>query len=240
MPNLFKSALIGLVAGGLATAFTAMDASAQYYAPGSVGHNLTPAPLGLGIDPGFRPQGIYPNVGVGLGPLGAGVGAGAGFNGIGSGANVGVGPLGVAVNGGLNGNGLGAGVNAGIGNTGVGVEGGLSRGGVGAGAGVQLFGFGPAASVGVGDRGPSLGASVGFGPLGTLLIGSHRNSFPGAHKAAAYAEPKIRNNFYQQRNFGAVPYYTPNHYTSAQRPQFRPAEFPVSSPVSRCAAPWVC
>ena len=247
-------------------ALACSSASAQYYSPGSAIQSFPNQPIGLGINPGIGTRGINPNVGFGLGPIGTGVGAGFGTNGIGTGANIGVGPIGVSTDGGLNRNGLGTRVSAGVGNTGAGFEGGFSRGGLGVGTGAQLFGFGPSASVGIGNRGPGLGASLAFGPLGTLLIGSHRNSYPGAKLTSAYANPNRTSTFYQTQNYGANPYYraVPSqapHYRRVEQPvssyisnvanpyygavpsqtlQYRQTEEPVSSYISSCGSSWVC
>jgi len=132
---------------------------------------------------------------------------------------------------------LGARASAGIGNTGAGLEGGISQGGLGVGTGAQVFGVGPAASLGIGNRGPGLGASMAFGPLGTLLIGSHRNSYPGARLTSTYAHPNQTSSFYQQQNFGAVPYY---RAVPAQGRHIKRDAPRQNYAVSKCNAPWVC
>ena len=173
----------------LAAAFVPSVACAQFYTPPPVQQSQGHFPGGAGLDLGLRNGGFNPAVGAGLGPIGAGVGTGFGTQGIGAGANAGVGPLGASLDGGLGRNGVGVRSSAGIGNTGAAVEGGLSGDGIGVGGNARLFGFGGGASLGVGDRGPGLGASLAFGPLGTLEIGSHRNSYPGAQQTAAHVTP---------------------------------------------------
>ena len=219
-----------------ALALLATEAHAQYYtpvAPQSYGQQ----PVGLGLDFGVKNGGFNPNVGFGVGPVGAGVGAGLDRNGFGQGFSAGVGPLGFSADGGLSRNGLGLGTSAGIGNTGASFEGGLSDGGVGLGASTRLLGFGPGVSLGFGDRGPGLGASMAFGPLGTLLIGSHRNSYPGAKRTESHTYPGQNTSYYTAQNFGKSPYYraAPRSYRQAQYPQYRPQYSSQQCPVN-----WTC
>lgn len=212
-------------------------ASAQYYVPQPAVQNHSHFPVGIGINPGFQPHGLYPNVGFGVGPVGTGASVGIGRHGAGAGANVGFGPIGVSTDAGIGRNGFGTRGNLGIGNTGAGIEGGVSNSGLGVGAGAQIFGFGPSASAGVGNKGLGLGASVAFGPIGTLQIGSHRNSYPGARLASIYANPAQTSSFYQQQNYGANPYYRP---APIQRVQHKSTTRPVSYIISRCQGPWIC
>ena len=220
-----------------------INAAAQYYTPG-VAPTPYAQPVGLGFEHGIRNAGINPNVGFGLGPIGAGVGSGFGLNGAGAGANVGLGPLGVSTNGGISRHGIGGRGSAGFGNTGAAFEGGISNGGLGVGANVRAFGIGPGASIGFGDRGPSLGASVAFGRLGTLLIGSHRNSFPGAQQTLAHSEPSRDASYYSTQNYGNAPFYTSPRQisrtpqlTRTQREQLRARS---TRAYSQCGSPWVC
>lgn len=186
-------------------------ASAQYYNPAPTSqypaYQSPHQPGGAGVDIGLRNSGFNPSVGVGIGQLGVGVGTGIGRNGIGEGVNVGVGPLGVSTDAGLGRNGLGARVASGIGNTGASVEGGLSNGGLGFGTSAKVVGFGGGISAGLGSRGPGLGASVAFGRLGTLLLGSHRNSYPGAQQTATYTHPSQSPPYYAAQNYGNAAYY---------------------------------
>lgn len=221
MSYIWKSSLIVVAS----IALFASEASAQYYNPvpaQSYGHQ----PGGLGLDLGLRNGGFNPNLGFGVGQVGAGVGSGFGRNGIGQGLNFGVGPLGVSADSGLGRNGLGVRASSGIGNTGASLEGGLSQGGLGLGASSKLFGFGPGASIGIGERGPSLGASVAFGPIGTLLIGSHRNSYPGAQQTAAYMYPNQNASYYTAQNYGNSPYYRTAPVQYPAYAQARPAHRP--------------
>ena len=211
----------------------ASEASAQYYSPISPQSYLH-APAGLGLDLGLQNGSFTPNVGFGLGQIGAGVGAGIDRNGIGQGVNAGFGPLGVTANSGLGRNGLGLSTSAGIGNTGAALQGGISGGGLGLGASTRAFGFGPGASLGLGNRGPGLGASMAFGPLGTLLIGSHRNSYPGAQQTAAHVNPSQNANYYAARSYAGSPYY---NASPAQYPQYAPHR-PYG--VRNCPSHWSC
>lgn len=217
MPNIIQSSCLAILGVGLCSS----GALAQYYNPN------TPSPVyayqsgGGGLDLGFRNNGINPNVGLGVGQVGAGLATGFGQNGVGQGLNVGVGPLGVSADAGLSRNGLGVRSSAGIGNTGAALEGGISDGGVGLGASTKILGFGGGASLGVGDAGPGLGASLAFGPLGTLVIGSHRNSYPGAEQTAAYTYPHQNASYYTPQNYGQAPYYQPAPVQRAYYPQQR-------------------
>lgn len=212
--------------------FLTSEAAAQYYNPNANAQNYVHKP-GLGVSLGAQNNGINPNVGFGYGPVGAGVGAGIGGDGIGVGTNTGIGPLGVAADGGLGHNGLGLRAGAGIGNTGAAFNGGISDGGVGAGANARIFGFGPGASIGVGKRGPGFGANFAFGPLGTLLIGSHRNSYPGAAQTAAHAYPGQKVPYYAPQTYGKKPYY---QSAPVQRPHYA-APTSVVPTYSRSVAP---
>ena len=205
---------IAILAPILAATFVPSQASAQFYTPPSAQAYNSHSPGGVGLDFGLRNGGFNPAVGAGIGPVGAGFGTGFGTHGIGAGANAGVGPLGATLDGGLGRNGVGVRSSAGIGNTGAAVEGGISDGGIGLGGNARILGFGGGASLGFGDRGPGLGASLAFGPLGTLQIGSHRNSYPGAQQTAAHVTPGQGNSYYSQQNFGNQPYYR------TQRPQY--------------------
>lgn len=227
----------------LSLAVLASEASAQFYTPGPAPQSHTQHPGGLGLDLGLRNGGFNPNAGVGIGQLGAGVGTGFGINGIGAGANAGVGPIGASVDAGLGRNGIGARAGAGIANTGAAFEAGLSGGGVGVGANAKVLGFGAGASLGVGKRGPGLGTSIAFGPLGTLLIGSHRNSYPGARQTAAFTRPNQNASYYTPQNYG-----NPSYYRSAptQRPVYtQPTYVPHHGHYpqqrrSSCQAGWTC
>ena len=201
----------------LAAAFVPSAASAQFYAPPPVQQAQFHSPGGVGLDFGLRNGGFNPALGAGIGPVGAGVGTGFGTHGVGAGANAGIGPIGASLDGGLGRNGVGLRSSAGIGNTGAAVEGGISEGGIGLGGNARIFGFGGGASLGFGDRGPGLGASLAFGPLGTLQIGSHRNSYPGARQTEAHVTPGQGNRYYTQQNFGNQPYFR------TQPAQFRSA-----------------
>jgi len=246
---------------GLASVPTA--ASAQFYAPPAAQPYQSHSPGGVGFDFGLRQGGFNPALGAGLGPVGAGVQTGFGTHGIGAGANAGIGPIGASLDGGLGRNGVGISSSAGVGNTGAAVEGGLSKDGIGLGGNARILGFGGGASLGVGDRGPGLGASLAFGPLGTLQIGSHRNSYPGARQTAAHVTPGQGNRYYAQQNFGNQPYYQtqPAQYRAAPvqyrdirvQPRFITAVQPYSAqqspqshppilrqPALRCQAPWTC
>lgn len=262
MPLLIKTSLIAVIG----VAFATGEASAQYYNPGPAPYSQAHHPGGLGLDLGLRNHGFNPNVGVGVGQVGAGVGAGVGRHGFGLGANTGVGPLGASADAGLSRNGLGVQGAAGIGRTtGAAFGGGISDGGLGVGASAKVLNFGAGASVGVGDRGPGLGASLGFGPLGTLLIGSHRNSYPGAQQAA-FTYPNQQARYYTPQHYGNTPYYRPapaqqaiypqyqnyarpvavqprqNAHYSQQRPSaYRPASYGASTYApSACPARWTC
>lgn len=228
-----------LIAPVIALAFTPSTASAQYYAPIPAQTFSQHQPGGLGVDLGLRNFGFNPSVGVGVGQLGAGVGAGLGPRSIGAGVNTGVGPIGVSTDAGLSRHGLGARGSAGIANTGAAFEGGLSRGGVGVGASAKVLGLGGGASVGIGNRGPGLGASLAFGSIGTLLIGSHRNSYPGAAQTSAFTHPSQKASYYAPQNYGNSPYYqsAPLQYA---KPATRRKERPVSPAFSVCQAPWTC
>jgi len=236
MLHLVKSSLVAIIG----ITFIAGEASAQYYNPAPAPHSYAHQPGGLGLDLGLRNNGFNPNAGFGIGPVGAGVGTGIGTQGIGLGANTGIGPLGVSTDGGLGRNGLGARAAAGIGNTGASLEGGLSRGGLGLGASAKVLNVGAGASLGIGDRGPGLGASLAFGSLGTLLIGSHRNSYPGAAQTAAYTNPNQRASYYTQQNYG-----NPSYYQAApvQRPNYthRVVAQPQKQYVTySCPVNWTC
>ena len=246
----------------LAAAFVPSQASAQFYTPPPVQQQQSHFPGGVGLDLGLRNGGFNPAVGAGLGPVGAGVRTGFGTHGLGAGANAGVGPIGASLDGGLGSNGLGVRSSAGVGNTGAAVEGGISDGGIGFGGNARVFGFGGGASLGVGDRGPGLGASLAFGPLGTLQIGSHRNSYPGARQTAAHVTPGQGNRYYNQQNFGKQAYFQTQDSSVVSAPvQYRdlrmqPPRFVTSVPqyqqpvyqqpvrhsysASFCQAPWTC
>lgn len=231
---------------------TPTHASAQYYAPQPAPYSAAHQPGGVGVDLGLRHSGFNPSVGAGLGPIGTGVGAGFGGNGIGSGVNVGVGPIGVSTDAGLGRNGLGGRGSAGFGNTGAAFESGLSSGGLGVGANARVFGIGGGTSVGIGNRGPSLGASLAFGQIGTLVIGSHRNSYPGARQTAYYTTPAHSAPYYRQQNYGNSAYYqiqpaysqsAPIRYQAAQPVYHHPqGQTPVQVQyrASPCPERWTC
>ena len=185
-------------------------ALAQYYQPIPAAPSASHQPGGVGVDIGLRPGGFYPAIGAGIGQVGTGIGAGLGVNGLGYGIQSGAGPIGLSTNGGLGRQGLGTRASAGIANTGASVEGGLSQGGLGVGASAKLLGFGTGASLGVGKNGPGLGASLAFGKLGTLVIGSHKNSYPGAGEVAAQISPYANASYYQPQYYGNAPYYDAN------------------------------
>ena len=262
MSYLIKSSLVAV----FSLTFMASEASAQYYAPTPAPQSNGHYPGGLGLDLGLRDYGFNPNAAVGIGPIGAGVGAGVGQHGLGLGANTGVGPLGASADAGLGRNGLGARGSAGIGKTtGAAFNGGISGDGIGVGASAKVLNFGAGASLGIGNRGPGLGASLGFGPLGTLLIGSHRNSYPGA-QTAANTIPNQRASYYTQQNYGNAPYYRPApmqhpnyrqhrnyaravavqphqniHYSQQAPSAYRPAPYgTATSAPSACPARWTC
>lgn len=233
MLHLLKSSLFA--AAGLT--LLASEASAQYYTPASAQGFHGHQPVGLGLDLGLRNNGFNPNVGFGIGQVGAGLGTGIGRNGIGTGANVGVGPLGASVDGGLGPNGLGLRSSAGIGNTGAAFNGGVSGGGLGVGANARVLGFGPGASLGVGKNGPGLGASLAFGSLGTLLIGSHRNTYPGAQQTAAHIYPDQNTSYYAPQSYGNPSYYKA---APAQHLQYRHARPHRQHVTSECQSGWTC
>ena len=234
MKFFLKPSLLAIAAAAL----LASEASAQYYNPNPNIQNSGYQPS-AGLSLGARNGGLNPNAGFGYGPVGAGVGVGLGRNGIGAGANTGIGPLGIAADGGLGRNGLGLRGTTGIGNTGAAFDGGISNGGVGVGANARIFGFGPGASIGVGERGPGLGASFAFGPLGTLLIGSHKNSYPGAAQTAAHVYPDQNASYYVPQTYGQKPYYQP---APVQRPNYNQSNYvpPAQYSLSRCPQNWTC
>lgn len=216
-----------------------VTASAQYYNPVPAPHSHVHQPGGVGLDLGLRNGGFNPNVGFGVGPFGAGVGSGIGRHGLGSGLNVGVGPLGVSADSGFGRNGLGARASSGVGNTGASLEGGFSNGGIGLGASSKLLGFGTGASIGIGKRGPGLGASVAFGPIGTLLIGSHRNSYPGAQQTMSHMYPSQQAPYYTAQGYGNSPYYAvPQAQYLRQQPTYVQPVYVQVAP--RCPAQWTC
>ena len=235
-------------------ALLASEAVAQYYNPVSAPQSYGHQPGGVGLDLGLRNGGFNPNLGFGVGQVGAGVGSGIDRNGLGQGLNIGVGPLGISADSGFGRNGLGVRASSGIGNTGASLEGGLSGDGLGLGGSTKLLGFGAGASVGIGVRGPGLGASVAFGPIGTLLIGSHRNSYPGAQQTATYMYPNQNAAYYTAQNYGDSPYYrtvpvqSPNYVKPmsvkySQYVQHYPA---YTQPAQRqyivhnCPVNWIC
>lgn len=239
MVKILKPALVAIGA----FAFLTSEASAQYYNPAPAPQYQDYKPR-IGANLGAENSGLNPQAGFGYGPVGAGARLGLGRNGIGAGTNTGVGPIGVTTDGGLGPNGLGLRGSGGIGNTGAAFNGGISDGGVGVGANARILGFGPGASLGIGDRGPGLGASLAFGPLGTLRIGSHRNSYPGAQQTAAHILPNQGTSYYNSQTYGRTPYYQP---APVQRPAYRPAQpaqyqYPaqVQQSYNRCQYPWVC
>lgn len=236
MLRILKTSLLAITASTL----FASGACAQYYDPNPQVRNHSYQP-NAGFRLGARNGGINPNAGFGYGPVGAGVAAGLGRNGVGTGINTGVGPLGVTADAGIGRNGVGLRGAGGIGNTGAAFNGGVSGGGIGAGANARLFGFGPGASIGIGERGPGLGASLAFGPLGSLLIGSHRNTYPGAQQTAAHIYPNQNTAYYRQQDYGRTPYYQ-----AAPVQQLRHRVVPAerhptqNSSVSRCPQNWIC
>ena len=237
MFSFFKSSLLAAASLTL----LATEASAQYYNPAPAQQLNGHQPGGLGLDLGLRNNAFNPNVGLGIGQVGAGVGTGVGLNGIGTGANVGVGPLGASVDGGLGRNGLGVRASSGIGNTGAAFNGGVSKGGLGVGANARVLGFGPGASLGVGKNGPGLGASLAFGSLGTLLIGSHRNTYPGAEQTAAHMYPDQKANYYAPQSYGNMSYYksAPMQQPQYQQHQQRPVNYRHYVTPS-CQTEWTC
>lgn len=224
----------------------AQQASAQYYNPTSnhAPHYHQHQPGGAGLDLGLRNNAFNPNVGFGISQVGAGVGAGIGAHGIGTGANVGVGPLGVSTDGGISRNGLGLRAASGIGNTGAAFEGGLTNGGLGLGANAKILGFGPGASVGIGKRGPGIGASLAFGRIGTLLIGSHRNTYPGAQQTASHMVPGQDAAYYTPQNYGNSSYYRtqPTEYQNHIQPRLvHRTQYPsYTQSAPTCSANWTC
>lgn len=233
---IIKPSLLAIAGLALLTS----EASAQYYNPTTTSGAYGYQPVGGGLDLGFNRGGFNPNVGLGIGSVGAGVGTGIGRNGIGAGVNTGVGPLGVTADGGIGRNGLGVRAASGIGNTGAALEGGLSGGGLGVGANARVLGFGPGASIGLGKKGPGLGASMAFGPLGTLLIGSHRNSYPGAQQTAAHMYPSQSGTYYTPQNYGNASYYkaVPTQYPNYV--QSRPVQQQQYYRASACPVNWKC
>ena len=237
---------LAVLASLVGFAFLPVQATAQYYAPHSGPYAAPQLPIGFGVDHGLRNNGFYPSVGAGLGPIGAGVGAGLGSKGLGSGVNVGVGPIGVSTDGGIGRNGIGARTSAGLANTGAAFEGGISRGGVGFGTNARAFGIGGGASLGLGNRGPGLGASLAFGQIGTLVIGSHRNSYPGAAQTAYHTSPTQNASYYRQQSYGNLPYYRPQPAYSHSAPlhhrpvHVQPVHVQQQQYLSACPAPWSC
>ena len=241
MTVILKTSLVAIAGFALLNS----EASAQYYnpapAPQSYGQHV-----GGGFGLGLNRNGFNPNLGFGAGPVGAGLGAGIGSNGIGTGFNTGVGPLGVAANGGLGRNGLGLATAAGVGNTGAAFDGGFSKGGLGFGTSAKLFGFGPGASLGIGNKGPGLGASMAFGTLGTLALGSHRNSYPGAQQTAAHMYPNQNASYYTQQNYGRAPaartipvqHLNQRQYVPVQQSQYNEQQYQYRAP--RCPVNWKC
>ena len=220
----------------------APQAAAQYYTPKAVPASNNLIPGGVGFDHGLRHSGFNPSVGAGLGPIGAGVGTGFGRRGIGAGVNAGVGPIGATTNAGLSRKGIGARGSAGVGNTGAAFEGGLSRGGVGVGANARVLGVGGGVSAGLGKRGPGLGASLAFGNVGTLLIGSHKNSYPGARQTSFHTRRAPNAAYYAQQNYGTAPYYVApvQRYKKAKAVKPAPIAKPLSQSTSVCGATWTC
>ena len=231
MYKILKPSLLAIA--GLAL-FTSA-ASAQYYTPAASVQNNGYQP-GLGLTLGAKNGGLNPSAGFGYGPVGAGIGTGFGRNGIGAGANTGLGPLGISADGGLGRNGIGLRGTSGVGNSGTAFNGGVSKGGIGFGANARILGFGPGASFGVGERGPGLGASFAFGSLGTLQLGSHRNSYPGAVQTAAHIYPNQNRTYYAPQTYGRTPYYQP---APVQQPPYTPAPSAQYS-ASHCPQGWVC
>lgn len=224
------------------------EASAQYYTPPPVSQTYGQQPISGGFGLGLNGNGFNPNLGFGAGSVGVGVGAGIGRSGIGSGFNTGIGPIGATANGGLGSNGIGLATAAGIGNTGAAFDGGFSKGGLGIGSSAKILGFGPGASVGFGKSGPGLGASMAFGRLGTLALGSHRQTYPGAQQTAGHMQPNQNASYYTPQNYGravtarTVPVQNLNQVQSvpAQQPQY---QYHVQQPQYRaptCRSNWGC
>ena len=199
-------------------AFVPTSAAAQYYNPPQP-HIHTEGGGVIAIDPGFR-EGVYPQVGLGIGDVGAGVGAGFGARGVGAGATAGVGPLGATTDLGFSKNGLGGRASAGVGSgTGANAELGFGGGGVGAGASAKILGFGGGASLGIGNGGPGIGASVALGPLGSIRLGSHQGTYPGAEQTYNAMNENIRQTYYQPRPYGYKPAYRGQMITPEYRGQ---------------------
>jgi len=190
------SAALGLMA------VSTLPAYAQFYTPPTEYAHQAHHPGGAGIDLGLTRQGFYPAIRAGIGPIGVGIGAGLGHHGLGTGANLGVGPLGATVNSGLGHQGLGMGASA------------------------SVLGFGPGVSASIGHKGPGLGASVGFGPLGTLQIGSHANTYPSAQQTGDHFAPNNSASYYLPAQYGNAPYYA--------QPQ------KISYAQSACGPVWTC
>ena len=231
MYKILKPSLLAIAALALFTS----AASAQYYVPAASVQNNDYQP-GLGLSLGAQNGGLNPSAGFGYGPVGAGIGTGFGRNGIGAGANTGLGPLGISADGGLGRNGIGLRGTSGVGNSGAAFNGGVSKGGIGVGANARILGFGPGASLGVGERGAGLGASFAFGSLGTLQLGSHRNSYPGAAQTAAHIYPDQNRTYYAPQTYGRMPYYMP---APVQQPPHTPGPS-VQYSASHCPQGWVC
>lgn len=214
------------------------EAAAQYYNP-AVTHVYGHQPGGVGLDIGFNRNGFNPNLGLGIGQVGAGVGAGVDVNGVGTGFNTGVGPIGVSADTGIGRRGVGVRASSGISTTGAAVEGGLSDGGLGVGASTKLLGFGGGASLGVGNGGPGLGVSLAFGPIGTLLVGSHQNTYPGAQQTAAHIYPNNVAPYYAAQNYGNPTYYktAPTQYANYPQPTLATSEKYRNYMASRHIAP---
>ena len=244
MSHFVQSSIIAIAS----VVFCTSDAAAQYYNPNPTPQPYAYQPVGAGLDLGLRNGGFNPSLGFGAGQVGAVAATGFGPNGLGQGLNAGVGPLGVSADVGLGRNGLGVRASSGISNTGASLEGGISGGGVGLGATTKLFGFGGGASIGVGDRGPGLGASVAFGPIGTLLIGSHRNSYPGAEQTAAHMYPGQNAAYYTPQRYSGSPSYqtAPVQHLSYGRPlNVQQSQYAPQAPRSQyarptCPARWTC
>ena len=193
-------------------------AAAQYYNPPQP-HIHTQGGGVIAVDPGFV-EGVYPQVGLGISDVGAGVGAGFGARGVGAGATAGIGPVGATTDLGVSRNGLGGRASAGIGaGTGANAELGFGGGGVGAGASAKILGFGGGASLGLGNGGPGIGASVALGPLGSIKLGSHQGSYPGAQSTYNAMNEDIRQTYYQPRPYGFKPAYRGQMITPEYRPQ---------------------
>ena len=200
------------------TAFIPTSAAAQYYNPPQP-HIHTQGGGVIAVDPGFR-EGLYPQVGVGISDVGAGISAGLGARGVGAGATAGVGPLGATTDLGFSKNGVGGRASVGIGSgTGANAELGFGGGGVGAGASAKLLGFGGGASLGIGNGGPGIGASVALGPLGSIKLGSHQGTYPGAQSTYNAMNENIRQTYYQPRPYGYKPAYRGQMITPEYRPQ---------------------